>query len=172
MIWPAKKKAIKVHVLVRLRSFQERFGPFPFFFARKSDIKHQNNDIRNFFFGLQNPAGPTSPRVRHSNRKKPLFLWFSPPSSMAPRIAAPARAHHRFVVGGGFGCFLNSIRDFLIYFGDIWIFIPGDLQRFFFRPCLTKFLSEVPTYAMMRRKKHRKPRAQPIISHKRKKTKK
>ena len=30
-----KKVAIKVHVLVRLRPFQERLGPFPFFPAPK-----------------------------------------------------------------------------------------------------------------------------------------
>ena len=30
-----KKLVIKVHVSVRLRPFQERFGPFPFFLARK-----------------------------------------------------------------------------------------------------------------------------------------
>ena len=33
------KLAMKVHGLVRLRPFQERFGPFPFFPARKQDTK-------------------------------------------------------------------------------------------------------------------------------------
>ena len=44
-----KKMAIKVNVLVRLRSFQERFGPFPFFPARKEDIKKTKIDFGNLF---------------------------------------------------------------------------------------------------------------------------
>ena len=46
--------------LVRLRPFQERFGPFPFFFLHANKVlKLQNNDLGIFFFGPQNPAGPT-----------------------------------------------------------------------------------------------------------------
>ena len=62
--------------------------------------------------------------------KKPRFSWFSPPSSMAPRIAAPARAHHRCVVGGDLAVF--SILFGISWFTLLYIFFnTGDLQSFF-----------------------------------------
>ena len=68
-------------------------------------------------------------RGRHSNRKKPRFSWFSPPSSMAPRIAGPARAHHRCAVGD-LAAF-PSYSGFPVLFCGIYFFIPGICSRFF-----------------------------------------
>ena len=64
-------------------------------------------------FLKQRPITSGTCRKGRSDKKKPRFLWFLPPSSMAPRIAAPARDHHRCVVeGGGFGCFPSYFQSF------------------------------------------------------------
>ena len=85
---------------------------------------------------------------------------------MAPRIAAPARAHHRCVVGGDLAVF-HHILNFLVYFAIFSILYRGFAVVFLIRDFLIQFAVFIfytgfPVFIYATRRTEKKPQVEVI----------